>query len=134
MDVGAWCPWIPLPACLLIRTPKVPISGHFNPKMALLGKKPTLDLLWWPLVVLWCSLVVWSGCGLLQWQLCYLLVGHLPVLDHLVALGVEIGRETPIFIGRSRPFSLSGDPGVGGGWPYDSSFCALGNGLQCGTH
>ena len=68
-----------------------------------------------------------GGCAVCWWVACH-------VLDHLVALGVEIGRETPIFIGRSRPFSLSGDPGVGGGWPYDGSFCALGDGLQCGTH
>ena len=56
------------------------------------------------------------------------------VLDHPGTLGVEIGRETPIYIGRSRPFSLSGDPGVGVDWSTDGLFCASGDGLQCGTH
>ena len=56
------------------------------------------------------------------------------VLDHPGTLGVETGRETPIYIGRSRPFSLSGDPGVGVGWSTDGLFCASGGGLQRGTH
>ena len=56
------------------------------------------------------------------------------VLDRPGTLGVETGRETPIFIGRSRPFSPSGDPGVGGGRSLNGSFCALGDGLQDGTH
>ena len=56
------------------------------------------------------------------------------VLDHPGTLRVEIGRETPIYIGRSRPFSLSGDPGVGVDWSTDGLFCALEGELQCGTH
>ena len=56
------------------------------------------------------------------------------VSDRPGTLGVEIGRETPNFIGRSLPFSPAGGPGVGGGWSTDGWFCALGGGLQCGTH
>ena len=74
-DVGAWCPWTPLPACLLIRTLEVLILTIIYLKMALLGEKPTLDRLWWPLVVPWCSLVVQSGLGHVQWGWCCLLVG-----------------------------------------------------------
>ena len=51
-----------------------------------------------------------------------------------MALGVEIGRQTPIQIGLCRPFSPSGDPGDGGGWSCDGLSRALGSGLQCGTH
>ena len=51
-----------------------------------------------------------------------------------MALGVEIGRRTPIQIGLCRPFSPSGDPGDGGGWSCDGLSRALGSGLQCGTH
>ena len=37
------------------------------------------------------------------------------------------------FIGRSRPFSPSGDPGDSNGWSTDGLFCTLGGELQCGT-
>ena len=50
-----------------------------------------------------------------------------------MALGVEIGRQTPVQIGPCRPFSLSGDPGDGVGWSCNGLSCALGSGLQCGT-
>ena len=68
-----------------------------------------------------------SGAGAVCWWVFAL------VLDHPVTLGVETGRETPIFIGRSRPFSLSGALGVGDGWSCGGATCALGDGLQCGT-
>ena len=55
------------------------------------------------------------------------------MLDHPGALAVEIGRETPIFIGRSRPFSPAGRPGVGGGWSYGGAFCTSRDELECET-
>ena len=85
---------------------------------------------WWCSGALWwCSLgwVMCSGAGAVCWWVFAL------VLDHPVTLGVETGRETPIFIGRSRPFSLSGALGVGDGWSCGGATCALGDGLQCGT-
>ena len=112
----------------------MPILADIYPKISLLGKMPTLDRLWWPLVVPWCSLVVVSGLGHMQWDVCSPLVGHClgfgPPRD---SGGRDWARDAD-FIGRSRPFSPSGDPGDGGGWSTDGWFCALGGGLQCGTH
>ena len=67
-----------------------------------------------------------GGCAV-----CWLVICR--ALAHPVVSGVEIGRETPVQIGPSRPFSLSGDPGDGGGWSHDGWFCASGDGLECGT-
>ena len=55
------------------------------------------------------------------------------VMDRPGTLAVEIGRETPIFIGRSRPFSPAGRPGGGGGWSYGGAFCTSRDGLECET-
>ena len=81
---------------------------------------------WWRSGALWWCCLGWvmcSGmCAVCWWV-------YALVLDHPGTLGVEIGRETPIYIGRSRPFSLSGDPGVGVGWSTDGLFCASGGGL-----
>ena len=112
----------------------MPILADIYPKISLLGEMPTLDRLWWPLVALWCSLVVLSGLGHVQWDVCSPLVGHClgfgPPRD---SGGRDWARDAD-FIGRSRPFSPTGGPGVGGGWSTDGCFCALGGGLQCGTH
>ena len=62
---------------------------------------------------------------------CWLVICR--ALAHPVVSGVEIGRETPVQIGLSRPFSLPGDLGDGGGWSHDGWSCALGDGLECGT-
>ena len=51
------------------------ISIDFYLQITLLGEIPTFDRLGWPLVALWCSLVVLSGLGHVQWDLCYPLVG-----------------------------------------------------------
>ena len=112
----------------------MPILADIYPKISLLGEMSTIDRLWWPLVVPWCSLVVVSGLGHVQWDVCSPLVGHClgfgPPRD---SGGRDWARDAD-FIGRSRPFSPSGDPGDGGGWSTDGWFCALGGGLQCGTH
>ena len=56
------------------------------------------------------------------------------VMDRPGTLAVEIGRETPIFIGRSRPFWPAGRPGVGDGWSNGGASGALRGGLECDTH
>ena len=67
-----------------------------------------------------------DGCAICRWVIA-------GVLDHPGASAVEIGRETPIFIGRSRPFSPAGGPGVGGGWSCDGASCSPRGGLECDT-
>ena len=86
---------------------------------------------WWCPGALWWWYLGWvmcSGmCACRWWVIC---LGFGPPRD---SGGRDWARDAD-FIGRSRPFSPSGGPGVGGGWSINGWFCALGGGLQCGTH